>query len=354
MIMKKVIISIILAVLLSGCAMITSRLLERSGDTVTVGTYQLEMTLDRTPEQVFEHLSHFDEMEGGLEFVDFVVPPESRISTEGQYMDGVGRLLGLKFDFRFVVVEFEQDRAMTYAMAGTGRGWMQWAIEPVGDQTLFKGNFHVFAVPDSPSGALITSIFNNENIMEGLVRQTMTDNFKGLKARIEGKPVDSVRLDKESYKIFVDPYFTVERDFDISPKKMFEILRTKEGLNTVFSGNMSFEPRDDSFTGTLQVGDAFVAVADLGQGVSLEYDAFVVQTENDQVRLVLHSPDVIMEWDCLVMPTLTGSRVVVIMIVNYSDNLAGQSFDVVMHTSQMDKWAEQGLAALGKKYETGK
>ena len=66
---------------------------------------------------------------------------------------------------------------------------------------------------------------------------------------------------------------------------------------------------------------------------------------------MLPSPDVIMEWDLLVLPTLRGSKVIVLMIVNFTESTAQQTFEVVMHTSEIDKWAQAGLALLKQKHD---
>lgn len=150
--MKKIIVSIVLALLLAGCAAIKIRMLERAGETVTVGTYQVEMTIDRTPDEVFDHLANWNDLQMFMPYADLEIPSDPVMTKEGQYIDGIAHILGMNVPVRYVIIEFDPGRAQTMALAGKARGWMRLTMDPAGDQTLFRGNLHLFSVVDSPGG----------------------------------------------------------------------------------------------------------------------------------------------------------------------------------------------------------
>jgi uncharacterized protein YndB with AHSA1/START domain len=348
--MKKICLLIILTLCVGGCAFVKSRLLERSNETVTVGTYQAEVLIDRPQEEVFEFLSNWGNMRRIMDYATFDPIAEDEIDSAGPYVNAVVHMFGLHIPLRYIIIEHDPPRRITVAQARGARGWMIMDLEPVEQGTLLRVSLHVFLVPDSPSSRLYISMAVDGFFLERFVKEAMTEKILQLKEAVEGKDADPGSLVNESYKVFVDAYFMVEEDFAADPEEMFETLATPQGLNRLLAGRMEFEPRGGS--GGLEVGDLLAVSVDLGAGAALDYDAVVLQCDRpEEFRMVLLSPDVIMELDFLVLPTLTGSRVISLVMVNFTESEAEQTFETLMHTSEIDRWVGDGLARIKEEME---
>lgn len=348
--MRKTFIAIIVLVCASGCTFMKSRMLERTEETVTVGTYQVEASIARSPEEIFDFLADWRNMHRMMDYATFEPPAKNKIEAAGEYSDAVIHMFGLNIPMRYIVIEYDPPRRITIAQGKGVRGWMTLSLDPVEGGTMLRIIYHAFFVPDSPSSAIYLSLASNEKIVKKFVSEAMTGKFLELKSELEGKPGGPESLSNETYKVFVDAYFMVEQDFKLDRSVMFETLGSARGLNRLLAGKMEFEPRGKG--GALETGEGLTARIDPGPGGSVEYDAYVIQSDYpDQFRLILFSPDVIMEWDFLVMPTAAGSRVICIMIMNFTESESLQSLDALMHTSEMDKWVGEGLARMQREMQ---
>jgi len=350
--MKKISLLIILALCVGGCAFFRSRMLERSDETVTVGTYQVEVLIERPREEVFTFLSNWKNMHRIMDYATFDPLAKEEIEGAGEYSNGVVHIFGVNIPMRYVVIEHDFPHRITIAQAKGVRGWFTMDFDPVEQGTLLGISLHVFLVPDSPSSRLYISMAIDEMFVERFVRETMTEKVLQIKEALEGKDADPGSLINESYKVFVDAYFMVREDFAADTAEMFETLASINGLNRLFAGSMTFKPYVGDGVGPLGVGDSFMGTVSPGSGGDLSYDCIVLQYDKpEEFRIVLVSPDVIMEWDFLVLPTLTGSRVISLMIVNFTETEAGQTFEALMHTSDIDRQVSEGLARLKRELE---
>jgi len=343
--MKKAILPIILVCSLTGCVWIKTRILERKEETVTVYTYDAETMIDKPVEEVFEHLMDWELMSRLLPYIDFDLPPEPRIRGVGDYLNGRANALGLNFPVRLVVVQLEPGRIFRIAVAEDVRGSFKFTLEPVENRTRFIMSAHIFMLPDS----LLTSAFNSLTGQESLVRnlgeEFLTNALLKLKAQLEAKDLKSVRLDKEpTSDVFVDAYFTAEENFSLPPEELFNMFASVDGMNSVLPA-AKVEPIGDSPMTFEGVGNHYIFTTTRSFETPLVGDMVIMHFDSpEECRLFLYAHEVCIEMDFLVAPTISGSKVFFLFIVDLPDTMAGRALDVIMITSSIDKRVQEALS----------
>ena len=332
---------------LSGCAGLRVRRLERSGETVTVGTYQLDTLVHAPPEKVFDFIANWAKIQRIADSAEFTKPAQDDILRLGEVMDGTFNFLGLRIPMSYAIIQRDRPRTLTLAAARSLRGWMITKLTPEGDGTRVHADLHLFFVPDNPMAVLGRTVLNSQSQSQRLTAHALTRLFKEMIGEIEGRDPKTVRLEHENLKRFVDAYFLVEEEFSLPPRELYPLLASAEGLNRVFAGHITFAPSADSAGAPFGTGSVFSAAAAMGSEKPLTYDAIVVQAETGkQFRMVVPSNDAFMEWDFILEPTRRGSKLIVLMITNYTESADAATFGTIMLTSQMDQWVREGLAGF--------
>lgn len=332
---------------LPGCAWLRMRRLERTGETVTVGTFQLDTLVHAPPEKVFDYIANWADTRRIADSADFAKPAPDEILRLGEVMDGKVHLLGMNIPMRYAIVQSDRPRSITMAAARSLRGWMITQLTPEGDGTRVHADLHLFFVPDNPMAVLSRTVLNSQSQSQRITAHALTRLFQGMIGEIEGSDPKTVRLEHQNVKRFVDAYFLVEAEFSLPPRELYPLLASAAGLDQAFAGRITFAPAAESAGAPFGTGSVFSAAAAVGSEKPLTYDAIVVQAETGkQFRVVVPSPDAIMEWDFLLQPTRRGSKLIVLMITNYTENADAATFGTIMLTSQMDRWVREGLAGF--------
>ncbi len=360
--MKRVLLAIILLSFLGGCTWTKSRLLERKEETITVWSYDVDTMIDRPMEDVFKHISIWENVGKMVPYADLEPPAEPMIRGVGDYMEGRISILGVSIPWRMVVVEWEPARRIRYAMAGSLRGFSKVTLEAVGDQTHMIMSSHVYYLPDT----IVKSVFNTmissgtQDIQwEPLAKRSreLTMAYGGrpillFKAELEGKDPDSVSLDTEpTSNMFVDSYFMAQEIFSLPSEELYKRLDSIDDLNSLVPG-IRIEPVGDSPRTFEGPGHHYTLTATEGLETPLVYDVVTMQVDPPrETRLFLLSHNVCMEWDFIVAPTLKGGKVFALFIVDHPDVMEGRALEVIIHASKIDGMVQQSLTGLKKEIE---
>jgi hypothetical protein len=335
---------IALVTFVCGCSLIKARRLTDKEETVSVVTYHLETMIDSPVEEVFELTRMWNTYV--VDWAEYTTTSSHGLTGIGNYSTGKASLVGRSVVWNEVVTDWEDDRRVKFVYSGDIRGSVEISMEPAGDQTKYSFTTHAFFLPDSIGASALEALLE-QGILGDYLNEIVTDFIVKDIATLEGKAPEDVLLTGEpGHEVFVDAYFTADETFDVPARELFGRLTSTRGLESILPVDR-IEPVGGSPETFEQLGDHYRVTASEELMQPLEYDMVVVQYDPPkEVRFYLYAHDVCMEIDLLVIPTLTGSRVLTIFILNFPKSVEGRAFDVLMHTSNIDQAVQKRLTEL--------
>jgi len=342
----KALVVLVCFVLLSGCALMRVRTLERKKDTVSVVTYNLSATVNAPVSEVWELTKLWNTYTVG--YANYADTSSKGLTGIGNHSSGQASLAGRKVKWHETVAEWKDERLVRFVYSGDARGTVKIAMEPDGEKTRYHFTVRMFFLPDSILAKTLNSILE-QGILGDYLNKTITDWLVKDFARLEKKKPEEVKLENQPvHSVFADAYLTASETFAMPPGKLFKILNSAAGLQSVLPVD-SIVPVEgpEVFEG---LGGHYTVTASEGLERPLVYDMVVVQYDPPrEARYYLYAHDVCMEIDLLVIPTAKGSKALLLFILDMPDSVQGQALDALIHTSDIDKQAQKRLSALSEK-----
>jgi len=330
--------------LMAGCALLRTRRLENKKDTVSVLTYDLQTTINRPVKEVFELTRLWNTYVVGYASYSEVSGPG--LTGIGNFNRGEASLAGRKVKWTETVAEWEEQRTVRFVYSGDMRGSVRISMEPLGDKTRYRFSAHIFFLPDSALASALNA-FLEQGILGDYLDQTVTDWLVKDFAKLENKEPEQVRLDqKPVHSVFADAYLTATETFSISPEKLFQILNSRDGLKAILPLDR-IEPAEKSPPDFEGLGNHYRATASRGLTTPLVYDLVIVQYDPPkEARYYLYAGGAAMEIDLIVVPDATGSKALILFILDLPESVAGRTLDVLIHLSDIDQQAQKELTEL--------
>ena len=166
-------------------------------------------------------------------------------------------------------------------------------------------------------------------------------------ATLEHKKPEEVKLDsKPEHKVFADAYLLAEETFAATPEKVFKMLNSPEGLQAILPVD-SVKPAAGAPEKFKGLGDHYLVSASSGLSAPIAYDMFIISYDPPyEARYYLYAYGAAMEIDVLMVPTLKGTKALILFILDMPDSVQGQALDVMIHASDIDKKCQQKLDKL--------
>ncbi len=332
-----------LVFLLMGCAAMRVRNLEKKKDTVSVLTYNLTTTINRPSKEVFDLVKLWNTYTVG--YAQYSEVSGRGLTGIGNHSRGEADLGGRKVNWDETVVEWEDDRTIRFVYSGDARGSVKISLEPLGDKTRYRFTVHLFFLPDSTLARALNALLE-QGILGDYLDQTITEWLVKDIAKLENKKPEQVILDQKPVQsVFSDAYLTATETFSMSPEKLFKLLNSREGLQAVLPVDR-IEPAENSPREFQGLGNHYLATASEGLATPLVYHLVIVQDDPREARYYLYAYGVAMEIDLIVLPAGTGSKALMLFILDLPDSVQDRSLDVLSHISNIDQQAQKNLTNL--------
>ncbi len=340
----RVVTALALLVLIWGCTLIRMRNLEEKEETISVITYSLQTTIDRPVEAVWDLTRMWNTYVVG--WAEYTTNSSYGLTGIGNYSTGRASLLGKSVTWNEVVTEWEEGRTVKFVYSGDVRSMIKISMEPHGDKTLYNFTAHTFFLPDNMMNSTLNS-WLEQGLLSEILDKAVTDWIVQDIATLEGKKPEEVQLDQDkTYDVFVDAYLKATETFEEPAWNVFRLFDSTGELAAVLPVD-SIEPVGDSPEEFSEMGNHYKMTVTEGMDTPLVYDMILIQYDPPlQERFYIYAHGVCMEMDIFMYPTLSGTKVIIVFVLDLPESIDGRALDVFIHTSNIDQAVQQALARL--------
>jgi hypothetical protein len=349
---RKLALAAVLVAVAMGCAGTKSKGMkaDQAKETVTCTTYSAEVRVEQPPEAVFNSIREWEYYQYAIPRASLTMRSGPRINGLGDHMGGRVNGLVANLPWQAVVTRYELNRRMTISFSEGLRGSVTCSLIPLegGAATKMVYSVHLFFPQDTAMGQALAEVINQgSGALADTVDRLITDGLRLATARLNGQDPATFKLEvAPRYEVFQDSFFVIEDRLRTSPKKTFERFARPEEIAALLPFER-LEPVGDSPADAVMLGSRYRGVSRPELGARVEYDVIPIQlSPGKEARYMITAADVMMEVDLQFSPALTGANVRMLFMIDLPAEQSGQTLDVIIQTSSVDKFAQARVQEL--------